>query len=324
MLIKSDKEFIDAIGETVGLEEGEEVELEGEFGVHKKFGQQFVFKTCTKIMPKCKIDLIDYIASNIKGVGKKIAKKIVNTFEDDTVNVIKNTPFKLAQIKGLNEEKIENLQLHFNEEWEKWNTVSFLSNYGISVLIATKIFLVLKQDTIDIVKNNPYSLLEFVKNLEFNVVDNIGINSGIPKENESRVNYGLLYVLNTVTEFGHTCIEESILIQNATKILEVGNNEIVNSLVELSKNDKIYIKEINNIKYVFRRAFYTAEKNIAEYIYKINKKPLKKDHFKQIDEVAKKQSLVLSDEQVEAINTSLNNGFTIISRRPWYSEKLQL
>ena len=308
----------------MGFEEGEEIELEGEYGVHKKFGPQFVFKTCTKIMPKSKVDLIDYIVNNINGVGKKIARNIVNTFGDETINIIKNTPFRLAEIKGLNEEKIENLQIHFNEEWEKWNTVSFLSNYGISVVIATKIFLVLKQDTIDIVKNNPYSLLEFVKNLDFSIVDNIGINSGIPKDNEARVNYGLLHVLNIVTEFGHTCIEENILIGKAIEILNVSNNEIVNSLVTLSKNDKIHIREINNIKYVFRRAFYTAENNIAEYILRTNKKTSKKDHFNEIDEVARKQALVLSDEQVDAINTSLNNGFTIISRRSRYSEKLQL
>ena len=324
MLIKSGKEFIDAIGNTIGLEEGEEVELDGEYGNHKKFGTQFVFKTCIKVMPKSKLDLIDYIANNIKGVGKKIARNIVNTFEDDTINIIKNTPFKLAEIKGLNEEKIENMKQHFNEEWEKWNTVSFLANFGISVVIATKIFSVLKQDTIEIVKNNPYSLLEFVKNLDFNTVDNIGLNSGITKDNESRVNYGLLHVLYLSTEFGHTCIEESILIDNAIKILDVGNNEIVNSLVSLSKDEKIYIKEINNVKYAFRKAFYIAEKNIAEYIFKSNKKPLKKDHFKEIDEAAKKQSLVLSDEQANAINTSLNNTFTIISRRSRYTEKLLL
>ena len=324
MLIKSEKEFIDAIGNTIGLEEGEEVELEGEYGIHKKFGTQFVFKTCIKIMPKSKLDLIDYIANNINGVGKKIARKIVNTFEDETINVIKNTPFRLAEIKGLNEEKIENMKQHFNEEWEKWNTVSFLADYGISVVIATKIFSVLKQDTIEIVKTNPYSLLEFVKNLDFTVVDSIGINSGIPKENESRVNYGMLYVLNTVTEFGHTCIEENILIDKAMQILNVSNNEIVNSLVSLSKDEKIYIKEIDDVKYVFRRAFFIAEKNIAEYIFKGDKKSLKKDHFKEIDEVAKKQSLVLSDEQVEAINTSLNNTFTIISRWSRNTEKQRL
>ena len=322
MLIKTNDKYIDAIGATIGLEVGEEIGLEGEYVVHKKFGKQFVFKTCIKVMPKSKLDLIDYIANNIKGVGKKIARNIVNKFEDETINVIKNTPYKLVQIKGLNPEKIENMKVHFNEEWEKWNTVSFLSNYGISVMIATKIFSVLKQDTIEVVKNNPYSLLEFVKNLDFNIVDEIGLNSGITKDNESRVNYGLLHVLNTVTEFGHTCIEESTLINNGIKILDVGNNEIVNALVSLSRDEKIYIKEIDDVKYVFRKAFYIAEKNIAEYIFKSkSKKPLNKNHLKEIDEAAKKQSLVLSDEQANAINTSLNNVFTIISRRSWYTVK---
>lgn len=318
MLLKHNKNYIDATGLTIGVEVGEELELEGEFVYHKKYGNQFNFKTCSKVMPKSKLDLIDYIAGNVKGVGKKTARNIVNKYEDETVNVIKQGSEDLLQIKGLTMEKIECLQEHFNTEWEKWNAFSYLSTFGITVSVANKIYEILRQETIDIIKKNPYSLLEFVKSLDFNMVDEIGMKTGIDINNVDRLKYGILYTLNDITDFGHTCVEEWLLISHSKSILNTQEADIINALIALSLDDKIYTEEINGVRFVFRKAFYQAEANIAKFIHTSKSKGKDKDYSKKIDEVSEKHSLVLSKEQIEAINTCLNNQFTIISRRSWY------
>lgn len=318
MVVKYNKSYIDAIGETMGVEVGEELEFEGEFIYHKTYGNQFKFKSCSKIMPKSKIDLIDYISNNVKGVGKKLARKILNEYEDETINMIKKGDSELLKIKGLNKEKLENLAVHFNTEWEKWNTFSYLSTFGISASIANKIYETLKERTIEIISGNPYSLLEFIKRLEFEVVDEIGVKTGIPKNNIDRLKYGILYVLSKLTEFGHTCVEELILISEAKRQLKVDENDIVNAMIALNLNDKIYIEEINSVRFVFIKAFHKAETNIAKFVYLSETKIKSKKYIKKIEEVSKKQSLVLSEEQINAINTSLNSNFTIISRRPRY------
>ena len=139
ILLKVGKEYITAVGITDELEVDDEIELEGEEDIHKIYGKQFKFTTYKKVLPKTNTALIDYIANNIKGVGKKTARNIVDKFQDNTVNVIRYEPRKLEEIKGLNEEKIDALNVFFSEEYDKWNAIEYLSNFNVSVLVATNI-----------------------------------------------------------------------------------------------------------------------------------------------------------------------------------------
>lgn len=201
MLLKTDTGYITAVGETEEIDIGDNIELEGDITSHKVYGEQFKFTTYKKTVPKSVEALTMYIADNIKGVGKKTAKRIIDKFGDETVNVIKYEPSKLNEIKGLNEEKIEDLNTFFNEEWEKWNVVDYLSQFNISVIMASKIFKALGSDTITIIKENPYSLIKFVKKMDFKTVDNIGRTLGISLDNVDRIDTGIIYALNLVTEF---------------------------------------------------------------------------------------------------------------------------
>ena len=119
---------------------------------------------------------------------------------------------KLYEVKGLNTEKIERLNDFFNTEWEKWNTIEFLSEFGLSTVVSNRIYTAVGKDTISIVKENPYSLLGFVKSLDFKSVDNIGQRLGVPLTNIDRLDNGLIYAIDKITEFGHTCVEKENLV----------------------------------------------------------------------------------------------------------------
>ena len=317
ILLKRGKGYITAVGETQDLEVGDELELDGEETTHKIYGEQFNFTTYKKVLPKTESALIEYIADNVKGVGKKTASLIIGLFGEDAVDVIRYTPSKLNEIKGLNEAKIYELNRFFNEEWEKWNIIEYLSGFNISVVTANKIYQTLGTDTITIVKQNPYSLMSFVKKLDFKTVDEIGKNLGINLDSEERVDTGIIYAINKITEFGHTCVEKENLVKYASNILEVGTKDIENGITRLVLNDKLYIQKMNDKDFVFRRSFYLAEDNIAKNIVIRTKENVKtKNYDKLIEKVSKKNNIVLSDEQKEAISTSLNNNITIITGGP--------
>lgn len=317
MLLKVDKEYITAVGETQDLEVGDEIQLEGVEDTHKVYGSQFKFSTYKKVLPKTDAALIQYIADNIKGIGKKTARTIVDTFGEDTTDVLRYQPRKLLEIKGINEDKVEALSEFFNNEWEKWNTIEYLSQFGISVVVASKIYQALGKETVDIVKENPYSLLGFVKALEFKVVDEIGQKLGISQDNEDRVDTGIIFALNKITEFGHTCIETQYLIDYAVKILGVTTVDIENGIVRLKLSEKLYTQEIDNEEYIFRRGYYLAEENIADNIVAHTMQRIgKKDYKKEIETVSEENSLVLSEEQVQAIETCLNNSISVITGGP--------
>lgn len=316
-LLKLDKDYITCVGETENLEVEDAIELDGEYITHKVYGEQFKFDTYKKVMPRSNEALIDYIASNVRGVGKKTAERIVNEFGEKTVDVIRYNKEKLQGIKGLSDEKINDMSYFFNEEWDKWNAIEYLSDFSISVVRAGKIYKALGKDTIDIVKENPYNLLKFVNNLDFKVVDNIGKKQGISLNDEARLDAGVLYALTKTTEFGHTCIEYDELLNNAAKLLEVSKEEIENTIVRLSMSEKVFLGEINDSTFIFRRSFYIAEQNIANRIIGqtvLDKKP--KNYSTHIERVSEKNSLVLSEEQISAINTALNSSISIITGGP--------
>lgn len=318
MLLKNKSEYITAVGETDGLEVGDEIELEGDMTTHKVYGEQFKFNTYKKLLPKTDSALMQYIADNVKGVGKKTAKNIIDVFGEDTINIIRFKPIELLNIKGLNEEKIEKLSIFFNEEYERWNVINFLTDFGISVVMASKIYQNLGKDTIDIVKENPYSLLMFVKTLDFKQVDEIGMKLGVLPVSEDRIDSGIIYSLNNATEFGHTCLKEDILIDYAKKVLNVSDSNIQNGIIRLELKEKLYRQTIEDDEYIFRKSYYLAEENIANYITLKSKSKIKfnEDYSKYIDKIDRGDNINLSNEQKDAIVAALSNDITIITGGP--------
>src|SRR5574344_282902 len=317
MLIKQGSDYITAVGSTENIDAGDELELDGEYIKHKVYGEQFSFTTYKKLLPKTNTALIQYIADNIKGIGKKTASNIVSSFGDMTVNVIRFESQKLLDIKGLNLEKIDALNNFFNEEYERWNSINYLSDFGISVVIGGKIYQTLGTDTINIVKENPYSLLLFVKSIDFKQVDEIGIKLGLPFDSETRVDTGIIYSLNNSTEFGHTCVEEESFRGYTSKLLNVSDIDVENGIKRLELEEKIYTQVRDERNYLSRKSYYLAEENIAKYILNSSIQSLNQVNFdKEIQKFSKENNIELSDEQKNAITTSLNKKVTIITGGP--------
>ena len=317
LLVKQGNDYITCVGETDEIEIDDELEFEGEFVSHKVYGEQFKFSSYKKMLPQNTVALISYIADNIPGVGKKTAKNIVDAFGEDTVNIIRFNMDKLYEVKGLNTEKIERLNDFFNTEWEKWNTIDFLSQFGLSTVIANRIYQAVGKDTINIIKENPYSLIGFVRSLDFKTVDKIGKNLGISANNPDRLDNGIIYALDKVTEFGHTCVKKEDLLNYCQELLEVDEGEIANAITRLNVNKKIYIEKMDLDEYVFRQSMYLAEENVAKCVIEHTRKKVKvKNLDKIIDKVSKSNDIELSQEQKKAINTCLNNMISIVTGGP--------
>ncbi len=317
LLVKNNKEYITCVGDTDEVDVDDELEFEGEMVNHKVYGEQFKFSSYKKILPRTSSALISYIADNISGVGKKTARNIVNEFGEDTVNIIRFNPDKLYDVKGLNADKIERMTEFFNTEWEKWNTIEFLSQFQISTVVANRIYQAVGKDTIDIVKENPYSLLGFIRALDFKVVDEIGRKLGIALNNKERLDNGIIYAINKITEFGHTCVEKENLISYCIELLEVDDAEISQAITRLVLDEKLYIDKIDMKDMVFRQSMYKAEENIARCVVEHTRQEIKiKNLDKLIDMVSKNNDIALSLEQQNAISTCLSNMISIVTGGP--------
>jgi len=318
VLDSDDDGYITAVGETCNIEEGDVVQLEGDIKYHKSYGEQLAFTSITKIMPKDTETLAEYIAkSDIKGVGIKTAEKLVSYFGDDIFDVIKNRPYELTKVKGINEQKALAISDYINNEWERWNLTSFLAGFGVSITVANKIYDNLGINAIDIIKENPYSLLDFIASIGFKTVDELGKRLDIDSNNEDRLKAGILYSINEIMIAGHTCIEKDVLIEYACKVLEVGREAVENTIVTLKMEDRVAVDLREENEYVYRQSMYKAEKNIASYISLRSKDKIKKKNYdNKIELACGRQNIDLSKTQRKAISTCLNSNISVITGGP--------
>ena len=317
-LIKSEGEYITAVGETGSIEPGDEFELEGEITYHKSYGEQFAFTSITKVLPSDANALIEYIAkSGIKGIGKKTAEKIIKIYGDDALETIRYKPDLLMDIKGMTDEKAYALSEYINDEWERYNLTTFLNKHGIGINMAMKIYEALGMNAVNIIKENPYALMDFVSNLDFKTTDKLAQSLNIDETHPDRIKAGILYILSYYLREGHTNILMDMLLENAESLLGVSEDNVISGLEALKHKDKVVIETREDNDYVYRKSVYIAELNVANKIVELTKRPtLNIKLTKDIEEVSKKESIVLSDTQKEAVISAIKNNVSVITGGP--------
>lgn len=321
MAFKTENEGeITAVGDGFGIEVGDKLELTGDYTMHKTYGEQFGFVAVNKVMPEDSTALVDYISSSsIKGLGKKTAEKIVTAFGSESLDVIRYKPELLMDIKGMNDEKAYALSEYMNDEWEKWNLTHFLAEHGIGLKTSMKIYSALGINAISLIKENPYSLMTFVSSLDFKTVDKFAMSLNIDHTFSERINTGIIYLLSYFIREGNTCTEKELLTEYATRMLEVSEPLIENAYISLKMKDKIVIEEYDEKEYVYRKSMYIAEKNIADHLKELTVSKCKQYNLeKDIEEVSKDLSIVLSTTQHEAVKTCINSMVSVITGGPRY------
>lgn len=317
-LFKTEGEYITAVGETGNIQVGDEYELEGDIVYHKSYGEQLAFKSMTKLLPSDANALIEYISkSGIKGLGKKTAEKIIKAFGDDALETIRYKPDLLMDIKGMTDEKAYALSEYINDEWERFNLTQFLNKHGIGVNTAMKIYDALGMNAVNIIKENPYSLMDFVTTLDFKTTDKLALSLNIEETHPERIKAGIIYILSFYIREGHTNIKKDLLIENAENMLNVSEAAIINAIEKLKLKDKIVVETREDIDYVYRKSMYIAEYGIAKKIVELtHRKTINKELEKDIDKVSEKQSIVLSESQKEAVKVAFKNNISVITGGP--------
>ncbi|TPB41176.1 ATP-dependent RecD-like DNA helicase, partial [Burkholderia pseudomallei] len=184
-----------------------------------------------------------YLSSGvIKGIGEKMAKRIIEKFGVDTLDIIQNSPHRLSEVEGIGSKKIEQIAKSYEENRELRNIIMHLSPYGITPNFCLKIYKRYKNKAIDIITKKPYKLAEDIRGVGFKVADNIASNLGIDKFSKDRIMQGILYTLNQSLGSGHTYLPKDILIDEASKLLGVDNEYISDSILSLAYDQKIHIE----------------------------------------------------------------------------------
>lgn len=316
----TEEETTTVVGYLPFINEGDTLKLVGKFVEHKEYGRQFKVDTFEKMMPQTLEALERYLANgNIKGIGEAIAKRIVKKFGEETIHVFKYEPIRLAEVKGISENRAVEIAEAFMQNWEVWQIVGFLERFGIGAEHAKKVFDLFGTNAIEQIEANPYLLIDIARGVDFKQVDKMALNLGMSYDNDKRVTSGIKYGLIRSTYNGHTCVLKANLVEFVINLLDVSTENVEDGLVNLSVKNEIVEEDREGEDFVYLSNFFNSEAEIAIRIARLQVAKNMKQvanierELKRLEETTK---IELSEKQKEAVKLVNDNNVTIITGGP--------
>ncbi len=322
ILIDVNKELITATGKFPVINEGEWVELNGKFVLNQKYGEQFAVDSVKLSPPNTLEGIVRYLSSGlIPGVGPVTAMNIVNKFGEATLDIIHFNPERLAECRNVSLKKAKEIGLAYAEVHQMQNAVMIMQQYHISTNLAIKIYHQYGEGTEDILKNNPYKLVEDVDGIGFLTADKIAMAMGVPADSDYRIRAGILHVLKDNSDKnGNTYMQIPALKEGVFGLLSVTDLSVrIDSLlVKLTLDNYIKTLEINNENVIALSNYYKIEKVLADSLILLNSDS-ENSNLDITDEISMYESInhiKMHEHQKMAVNIAVNNGVSVITGGP--------
>ena len=280
--VKDYAELVPVIGNLLDVNVGSVLLVEGNWKVDSKYGRQFVAESWEETLPATVYGMEKYLGSGlIKGVGPKFAKRIVQKFGTDTFTVIEDNVQLLIEVEGIGHKRVQMIADSWEKQKEVKNVMLFLQDNGVSTSYAAKIYKTYGNESIPVVKENPYRLADDIWGIGFKTADQIASKLGFEKNSFVRLRSGIMYTLSELSNDGHVYAEKNQLIKAASELLEAEESYIVMTMDEmLAKEDLIQEKSIvklgednEPIEAIYLPPFYYAEIGVAGKMKKLATTP---------------------------------------------------
>ena len=315
----SEEEELTCVGLFSVLAEGELVQVSGYMKEHPLYGEQLQVEQYELLAPEDETAMERYLGSGaIKGIGAAMAARIVRRFKGDTFRIIEEEPERLAEVKGISEKKAIEISAQMEEKKDLRQAMMFLTQYGISVPLAVKIYQQYGNRTYQVVEENPYRLADDISGIGFKIADEIASRIGIHTDSDYRIRSGLLYVLLQATGEGHTCLPKEDLLHRASALLGVEEEQMETQLMNLCMDWKLVMKEQNGKVMVWYGQYYYMELNVAKMLHDLNLECEMEESqiVKKLSKVEKQASITLDEMQRKAVVEAVKNGVLVITGGP--------
>ena len=319
-VFQTEAEELTAVGSLPACHEGSTYLLRGEMKVHPRFGEQFAFKEAEEEMPSTGAGIEAFLSSGVlKGIGKKTAKAIVDKFGEDTFRIIEEEPDMLTRVSGIGEKKARAVAEAFQEHREFAETALKLQQYGIDGGYALRLYKVYGSETVDRLKENPYGLIDDFFGIGFRKADRIAEKIGIEKDDPFRIMSGVRFTLAYHAGEGSTFMPEKLLCERAAELLDISSDQVREELVQMAFEGDIFIEEMEGRNVVYLFNYYNAEQNVCRCLKALSEaepKMIGSDVEGLISMTENETGIKLSDEQKDAVRSSLDKGVSVITGGP--------
>ena len=307
-----------------GVDNGENLEITGEYVEHPSYGFQFKANSFKVVEPDDLLSMERYLGSGaIKGVGEALAKRIVKRFGKDTFRIIEEEPERLVEVKGISERIAQQITDQMIEKREIREAFLFLQKYGITNTLAVKIYEKYGMGMYGILKENPYRLAEDIQGVGFRLADEIAEKIGIHTDSDYRIRSGILYTLLQASLEGHMFLPMRVLVRRSTDLLQVPEEAIRAQIQNLHMDHKVVVKKTTDEPEVYAFSYYYAELNCARMLRELNvlmESELLDSEEKRIEtilqRILKEQGLELDGLQKNAVLECVKHGIMILSGGP--------
>lgn len=315
MELMGDEAGITCVGSCRGLSEGETIEATGEYAEHPMYGRQFKISAYQTVAPRDRVSMERYLGSGaIKGIGAALAARIVKKFGDDTFRIIEEEPERLAEVKGISQNKAREIASQMEEKRDLRDALIYLQQFGISNTLALRIYDNYGMTLYGIIKENPYRLAEDIHGIGFKIADEIAARIGIHTDSDYRIRSGVIYTLQQAVGEGHCYLPMALLLERASTLLGVAQEYIRPQLDNLVMDKKLIIKS----ELVYAASYYYAELNCAHMLRQLDI-PMRQEeqHIQRtLEAITGEIGIALDELQYRAVLGAIQNGLFILSGGP--------
>ena len=317
--VKGGSDLVTVVGSMPETHVGCVLSLEGQWRVDAKYGKQFQAEKFEETLPATVYGIEKYLGSGlVKGVGPKFARRIVEKFGKDTLDIIEETPDELLKVPGIGKIRVDRIKMSWQEQKEIKNIMLFLQSYDVSTSHATRIFKTYGSESIAIVKENPYRLADDIWGIGFKTADAIAQKMGIEKDKFVRLRSGIFYTLNKLAEEGHCYGIRAQLMEKASELLEVEKPELEITLDEMIRTKDVIKDTIGEKEAIYLPPYYFSESGCAKRLIRLlsGERSIQTDTEQVLEKVAASSRIDYDEMQWQAVRTALSSKVMVLTGGP--------
>ena len=310
---------VTCVGSLSYINEGEKVELQGQYTSHPSYGEQFKIESYAVKDPEDEESVERYLGSGaIKGVGPALAARIVRRFGGDTFRIIEEEPERLSEIKGISDKKAREIAEQVYEKRDMRKAMIFLQQFGITTSLAVKIFQKYGAEMYRVIQENPYQLAEDINGVGFRIADEIARRAGVSFDSEYRVKCGIFYVLQQAGAEGHVFLPKERLAARTGELLGIPIDSLDQYLMDLAIERKIVIRQEDNQECIYSAPSYFMEMSTARMLCDLNISGEidEKTILKKISAIESSTGTYLDEMQKKAVTEAVRCGLLVITGGP--------
>ncbi len=316
------RDVVTAVGSLPGVQPGESLHLTGRWVIDRRFGEQFRIESYRTVRPATLNGIEKYLGSGlVHGIGEVMARRLVEHFALDTLDVIEHHPERLAEVEGFGPVRIAAVKKAWAEQRDLRELMLLLQTLGVSTTFAPRIWKAYDDDAVRTVREDPYRLALDIFGIGFRTADRIALNLGIPRESPRRAQAGALHVLGELSEEGHVYVPRTELVEKAARLLEVEERLVDQAVEDLAAARQAVLEFLpaGAGQAVFLPALHTAEIGAAarmETLLSTPLHPVSIDVDRALEWFEARRRIELAEEQREAIRRAVARKALVITGGP--------